>query len=451
MVDWIQREKVVNDHFLSLEDHHQHLEESRHPVRQGHMHPHSSFPDDDHRDLEAAFSSETPDDTLSKVTSYDDDDNEDLLFEELTAEVVGALTEGMDDELADDINPYPHRQIDSVDLIPSFDTWLPRESDQVLNDNTTDHGETLDDDRFWFLSSNRAADKEKAQQWARRLDKLISESNNRSNSSTMERNVGPFTAAEDEFNNNPPSTQDLNTLKADRFCEVAGSDQSLSSVKTASNASLQTDDHVKKTISTQTDFPTVEFKGGIVCSSAEDAQDVLKTRYSLPNITVKKSLITWSRWNIRDVIRSPIGQGSLWHPTQDVLMEQNAETNYNINEINNEIERRAEAISKLILMKEAEREISAERAAAAMDKQRQATQGNPGTRHESDEAGPASDPSSQRRADASPENREQEGQEGNTSSLPPATFVDTGVNFIQRWCRYLSRPFSRRPRESTIL
>jgi hypothetical protein len=55
-----------------------------------------------------------------------------------------------------------------------------------------------------------------------------------------------------------------------------------------------------------------QFKTGVKCHDVATALNILCTRYQLADVTVHKNIITWSSWNIADIIRTP-HKDSCWH------------------------------------------------------------------------------------------------------------------------------------------
>jgi len=61
--------------------------------------------------------------------------------------------------------------------------------------------------------------------------------------------------------------------------------------------------------------PRVDFVRGIKCDNVDSALEILKTRYRLSDVTVKKCIITWSCWNLPDlVIKRPLSD---WRGSPD--------------------------------------------------------------------------------------------------------------------------------------
>jgi hypothetical protein len=59
-----------------------------------------------------------------------------------------------------------------------------------------------------------------------------------------------------------------------------------------------------------------DFKTGVTsqpCNDAPTALDILNTHYRLVDVTVHKNMITWSSWNVADIVRGPHRESCWWH------------------------------------------------------------------------------------------------------------------------------------------
>lgn len=64
---------------------------------------------------------------------------------------------------------------------------------------------------------------------------------------------------------------------------------------------------------TETHCDRKQFKTGVKCHDVATALNILCTRYQLADVTVHKNIITWSSWNIADIIRTPHRDSVCWH------------------------------------------------------------------------------------------------------------------------------------------
>lgn len=80
------------------------------------------------------------------------------------------------------------------------------------------------------------------------------------------------------------------------------------------------------------DVQVEDFKAGITCTDVPSAIDVLNTRYRLADVTIHRNMITWSSWNIADIVRGPHRDSFWWRGrrTQQVPVHQQNGSHENI-------------------------------------------------------------------------------------------------------------------------
>lgn len=80
------------------------------------------------------------------------------------------------------------------------------------------------------------------------------------------------------------------------------------------------------------DVQVQDFKAGITCTDVPSAIDVLNTRYRLADVTIHRNMMTWSSWNIADIVRGPHRDSFWWRGrrTQQVPMQQQNGSRENI-------------------------------------------------------------------------------------------------------------------------
>jgi len=92
------------------------------------------------------------------------------------------------------------------------------------------------------------------------------------------------------------------------------------------------------------DLNRVDFVSGQACNDVDTALQILKTRYRLSTSTLKKCVITFSKWNLQDIVRAPNEDTPWWNPKE----EEKEEEKENVTTLTDTINRRDGEIADLL-------------------------------------------------------------------------------------------------------